>query len=95
MKTLSILIILVMFGCNKEKANSVDEEPIRLNSAVCSEAIGEMTKLSGRPAIEVASKLIELSALVPNSVDKTTSCLDANLKIVCNQSKCFVAKKNI
>ena len=95
MKKLSILIILAMFGCNKEKNKSVEDEPIRLNSAVCSEAIGEMTKLSGRPAIEVAAKLIELSVSVPVAVDKTTSCLDANLKIVCNQSKCFVAKKNI
>lgn len=84
-----------MFGCNQDKATPVDESPVQFNKLVCTDVINEVTKLNGKTAIEVASKIVELTAQNPDSLDKTTSCLDANLKIVCNQTKCTVAKKDI
>ena len=95
MKKLSILIIFLIFGCNQDKGSSGDESPLRLNTLACAEAIKELTKLNGKTAIEVASKLVEITAQDPVSIDKTTTCLDTNLKIECNQSKCLVAKKDI
>lgn len=84
-----------MLGCKQNKANSVDESPVQLSKQFCPDVINEVMKLNGKTAMQVASKLVELNAQKPDSADKTTSCLDDNLKIVCNQTKCTVAKKDI
>ena len=96
MKAFSILIILVMFGCGSKKDNTVEAtSPVQFNKEVCSEAINAVLILNGRPAIEVASKVVELTAQKPESAGKITSCLDANVKLTCDKAKCLVAKKNI
>lgn len=99
MKNLSILIILAMFGtsfgCSQDKGSSESDSPVNFNKLVCADLIKEVTKLNGKSPMVMASKIVEMNAQDPASADKTTSCLDANLKIVCNETKCSVAKRDI